>query len=184
MNGHLIAVEISVETLADQRMQLDGVAFHQERLKSLNAHAVERWGTVQEHRVVANDLLKDVPDLSVLPFEHLLGALDRVGVTEFLQPADDERLVEFQRNFLGQSALVKAERRTDHNHAAGGIIDAFAEEILSKAALFALDHIGQAFQRTIARCEHRPLAAIVIKQCIDRLLEHPLFIADNHLGCV
>ena len=111
MDGHLVAVEVGVEALAHQRMQLDGVAFDQHRLERLDAHAVQRRGTVQQHGMVLDHLFEDVPDLLVLPLQHLLGALDRVGVAEFLQPADDERLVQFQGDLLGQAALVQPQVR-------------------------------------------------------------------------
>ena len=52
-------------------------------------------------------LLEDVPHLLVLALEHLLGRLDRVGVAELLEPADDERLEQLQRDLLGQAALVQ-----------------------------------------------------------------------------
>src|ERR1700759_2011747 len=48
----------------------------------LDAHPVQGRGTVQKNRVVLDDFLKDVPDLLDLPFEHLLGRLDRVGVSQ------------------------------------------------------------------------------------------------------
>ena len=53
MDGHLVAVEVGVEALADQRVDADGVAFDQHRLERLDAHAVQRRGAVQQHRVVA-----------------------------------------------------------------------------------------------------------------------------------
>ena len=52
----------------------DGVAFDQHRLERLDAHAVQRRGAVQQHRVLVDDLFQDVPDLLVAPLEHLLGA--------------------------------------------------------------------------------------------------------------
>ena len=79
MHGHLVTVEVRVETLADQRMQHDGVAFDQHRLKRLNTHSVQRRCTVQQHRMLMNDLFENVPDLLVAPLNHALGALDRVG---------------------------------------------------------------------------------------------------------
>jgi len=43
MYGHLVAIEVGVEGRADQRMNLDGLAFNEYRLKGLNAQAVKRW---------------------------------------------------------------------------------------------------------------------------------------------
>ena len=48
MHRHLVTVEVGVEALADQRVNLDGVALDKHRLKSLNAHAMQRRGTVQK----------------------------------------------------------------------------------------------------------------------------------------
>ena len=107
MDGHLVAVEVGVEALADQRMDADGVAFDQHRLERLDAHAVQRRGAVEQHGMVLDDLFENVPDLVGLAFEHLLGRLDRVGVAQFLEPANDERLEQLQGDLLGQTALVQ-----------------------------------------------------------------------------
>ena len=40
VNGHLVAVEVGVESLANERMQLDGVSFDEHRFESLDTHAV------------------------------------------------------------------------------------------------------------------------------------------------
>ena len=184
MNRHLIPVEVGIKTLADERMKLDGIAFDEHRLEGLNAHAVQRRGPIQEHGVVADHLFEDVPHLSVLPLQHLFGALNRVGMAEFLKPPDDERLVEFQGDLLGQAALMQPQVRTDHDDRPGGVVDPLAEQVLAEPALLALDHVGEALERTVARGEHRPLAAIVVKQGIDRLLQHPLLVADDDLGSV
>ncbi len=84
VDRHLVAVEVGVEALADQRVQLDRVALDERRLEGLDAHPVQRRARFSMHRVVADHLFEDVPDLLVLPFEHLLGALDRVGVRNSL----------------------------------------------------------------------------------------------------
>ncbi len=165
-------------------MQLDGVAFDEDRLERLDAHAMERGRPIEQHGVIANHLLQDVPDLGVLPLEHLLGALDRVGVAELLEPPDDERLVELERDLLRQAALVQPQRRPDHDHRAGGVVHPLAEQVLAEAALLPLDHVGEALERAVARREHRPLAAVVVEEGVDRLLEHPLLVADDDLGSV
>ena len=180
VDRHLVAVEVGVEALAHQRVELDGVALDQHRLEPLDAHAVQRGGAIQQHGMVLDHLFEDVPHLLVLPLQHLLGALDRVGVAEFLQAADDERLVQFQGDFLGQAALVQAQRGADDDHAAGGVVDALAQQVLAEPALLALDHVGQRLQRAVAAAQHGPLAAVVVEQGVDRLLQHPLLVADDH----
>jgi len=46
VDRHLIAVKVGVECGADQRVDFDGLAFHQHRLKRLNAKAMQRWSAV------------------------------------------------------------------------------------------------------------------------------------------
>ena len=97
------------------------------------------------------------------------------------KPADDERLEQLQRDLLRQAALVQPQFGADDDDRAGRVIDALAEQVLAEAALLALNHVGQRFQRPIAAPEHRPLAAVVVEQGINRLLEHPLLVADDDL---
>ena len=160
-------------------MKLDGVAFHEHRLERLDTHAMERRGAIEQHRMIADHLFEDIPHLIVLALEHLLRALDRIGVAELLQPANDERLIQLQRDLLRQAALMQLEARADDDHAAGRVIDALAEQVFAEPALLALDHVGERLERAIRRAEHRPLAAVVVEQRVDRLLQHPLFVADD-----
>ena len=48
VHGHLVAVEVGVEGGADQRVDLDGLAFDQHRLKRLDAEAMEGRGAVEQ----------------------------------------------------------------------------------------------------------------------------------------
>ena len=63
MHGHLITVEVRVERGADERVNANGLAFHQHRLERLDAQAVERRRAVEQHRVVADDLFEDLVHL-------------------------------------------------------------------------------------------------------------------------
>ena len=164
VDGHLIAVEVGVEAFADQRMDADGVAFDQHRLEALDAHAVQRRRPIEQYRMVFDDFFEDVPNLIVLAFEHLLGRLDRVGVAQFLEPADDKRLEQFQRDLLRQTALMQPQFGADDDDRAGRVIDALAEQVFAETALLALDHVGQRLQRAIAGTEDRPFAAVVVEQ--------------------
>ena len=84
MNSHLVTVEIGVEGRTDQRMDPNGLPFDQDRIKSLNAETVKGGRTVQHDRVIANDLVQDIPDFGDFPFHKLLGALDGGYETFFL----------------------------------------------------------------------------------------------------
>src|SRR5688572_18553239 len=101
-----------------------------------------------------------------------------------LQPADDERLVQLQRDLLRKAALVQLELRADDDDGAGRVVDALAEQVFAEATLLALDHVRQRLQRTVAAAQHRAAAAAVVEQRIDGLLEHPLFVADDDFRSV
>ena len=68
VHGHLVAVEVGVERRADERMQLDRLALDQGRLEGLDAEAVQRRRAVQQHRMLADHLIEDVPNLRPSPF--------------------------------------------------------------------------------------------------------------------
>src|SRR5690606_25522342 len=116
---------------------------------------------------------EDIPHLVVLALQHLLRGLDRVGVTELLEPADDEGLVQLERDLLGETALMELEPRTDDDDRTGRVVDALAEQVFAEAALLTLDHVGERLERAIRAAEDRPLAAVVVEQRVDRLLQHP-----------
>ena len=48
VHGHLVAVEVGVEGRTHQRMELDGLAFDQDRLERLDAQTVQRRRAVQK----------------------------------------------------------------------------------------------------------------------------------------
>ena len=164
MHGHLVAVEVGVEAFADQRVNLDGVAFNQHRLKRLDAHAVKRGGAVQHDGMLIDALFENIPDFGIAAFEHLLGGLDGVGQAMLFEPADDEWLIEFQRDLLGQAALMQLEFRTDDDDRTGRVIDALAEQVFAEAALLAFDHVGQRLERAVAGTQHRTAATAVVER--------------------
>ena len=144
MHGHLVAVEVGVERRADERVELDGLALDEHRLERLDAEAMERRRAVQEHRVLADDLLEDVPDLGTLLLHHLLRALDGVDVPALFELVVDERLEQLERHLLRKTALVQAQRRADDDDRAARVVDALAEQVLPEAALLALEHVAEA----------------------------------------
>src|SRR5205823_4844565 len=81
--------------------------FDQYRHERLDAQAVQRRGAVEQHRVVADDLVEDVPDLGPAALHHALGRLDVGGVALVHELAHDERLEQLERHLLGQAALVE-----------------------------------------------------------------------------
>ena len=182
VHGHLVAVEVGVERGADQRVQLDRLALDQLRLEGLDAEAVERRRAVQHHRVLADHLIEDVPDLRLLLLDQLLRLLDGGGEALGVEARVDERLEQLQRHLLRQAALVQLQLRADHDDRAAGVVDALAEQVLAEPALLALQHVGERLQRALVGARDDAAAAAVVEQRVDRLLQHPLLVADDDVG--
>ena len=125
--GHLVAVEVRVEGGTYQGMKLDGPAFHQHRLKGLDTQTVQGRRTVQQHRVLLDDVFQYVPHLGLNTLHHPLGALDVVGVGVLHQLLHDEGLKQLQCHFLGQAALVHLQLRPYHDNRTAGIVHPLAQ---------------------------------------------------------
>ena len=184
VDGHLVAVEVGVERRADERVQLDGLAFDQHGLERLDAEPVQRRRAVQQHRMLADHLFEDVPHLGAFTLHHALGSLDGRGFAAQLQLLEDERLEQLERHLLRQAALVQAQRRADHDDRTAGVVDALAEQVLAEAALLALDHVGERLERALVGAGDRTAAAAVVEQRVHRLLQHALLVAHDDVGRV
>src|SRR5690606_26056254 len=113
---------------------------------------------------------------------HALGGLDVLRVVEVHQPLHDERLEQLERHVLRQTALVQLELRTDDDDRTAGVVDALTEQVLTEAALLALEQVGQRLQRPVTGTGHRTSATAVVEQRVDGLLQHPLLVVDDDLG--
>jgi len=96
VHGHLVAVEVRVERVADERVDLDRLALDEHGLERLDAEAVQRRRPVQQHRMLGDDLLEDVPDLLGHRVDVLLRRLDVLDGLPLDEPAHDERLEELE----------------------------------------------------------------------------------------
>ncbi len=182
VNGHLVAVEVGVVGRADQRVQLDRLAFDQHGFECLDAETVKRRRAVQQDRVFADDFIQDVPDFLAFLLDPLLRLLQGHRETLGVEPGVDERLEQFERHLLGQAALVQLEFGAGHDDRTARIVDALAEQVLAEAALLALEHVGQRLERTLVRAGDHPAAAAIVEQRIDRFLQHALFVAHDDVG--
>ena len=183
VHGHLVAVEVGVVGGTDQRVELERAALDQDRLERLDAQAVEGRGAVEQHGVVLDDHLQRVPHvLDGGALDHLTGVFDVGGDLEVDQPLHDEGLEELERHLLGQAALVHLQLRPDDDDRTARIVDALAEEVLAETALFALEHVGEGFERAVVRPGDGTAAAAVVDERVDRLLEHPLLVAHDDVG--
>ena len=181
VDRHLVAVEVGVERRADQRVQLDRLALDQQRLEGLDAQAVQRRRAVEEDRVLLDDLFEDVPDLGTLLLDHLLRALDGGDEAALFELVVDERLEQLERHLLRQAALVQLELGAHDDDRTARVVDALAEQVLAEPPLLALQHVGERLQRPLVRAGDGLAAAAVVEQSVDRLLQHPLLVADDDL---
>ncbi len=179
VDGHLVAVEVGVERRADQRMQLDRLAFNEDRLESLDTEAVQRRCAVQHHRVFLDHFFKDVPDHRRAGFDFLLRRLDGRGNAHRFKTREDERLEQLERHQLRQTALVQLQRRPDHDDRTARVVDTLAQQVLAETTALALDHVGQRLQSALVGTRHCLAAPTVVQQRIDRFLQHALLVAHN-----
>src|SRR5439155_7681883 len=135
----------------------------QNGLESLNTKSVKSRCTVQKNRVLANDFFENVPNDRFLAFDHFAGLFDGCGVGVLFQLVVNERLKQFQRHLLRQTALMKLELRADNDNRASRIIDTFSKQILTETSLFALERTAQRFQLAIVRTAKHPAAAAVVE---------------------
>ena len=97
-------------------MELDRTAFHEDRLKCLDAESVERRSSVEEDRMVLDDNFECIPDFVSHTLDHLAGALDVAGCLRLDKSLHYERLEEFESHFLRQTALIHLEFRSDDDN--------------------------------------------------------------------
>src|SRR6185312_2969928 len=159
-----VAVKVRVERRTGERVQLDRFAFHQCRLKRLNAETVQRGSAIQQNGMVFNDFFENVPNNRILLLYQFLRLLDRGAVTALLQPVINERLEQFERHLLRKAALIQAQLGTDHNHRTAGVINALAEQVLAEASLLSFERVRQRFERAVVGSAKNAAAASVVEQ--------------------
>ena len=182
MDGHLVAVKVGIECCADQWVQLDCFAFNQDRLEGLDAQAVQRGGAVEHDRVLFDHLFEDVPNHRRAGLHLFFSRLDGGGYAHGFQTGKDEGLEQLQRHQFRQPALVQFECWPDHNHRATRVIDPFAQQVLAETPALAFNHVCQGLERALVGAGHGLAAATVVKQGVDRFLQHAFFVAGDDLG--
>ena len=176
---HLVAIEVGVECGAGKRRQVDGLAFHQDRLERLNAQTVQRRCTVQKHRMLGDDLFEHAPHFGIATVHKTLGALHVLRVVEVHKTLDDERLEQFEGHRLRQTALVHAQGRTDHDHGTAGVVHTLTKQVLTETTLLALEHVAQGLQRAVRSAGDRAATTTVVEQGVDGFLKHALFVVEH-----
>ena len=181
VNCHLVAVKVGVEGGAAKRMQLQRAAFDQHGLKGLDTEAVQRRRAVEHDGAVLDDVFERVPDLVLALVDHLLGRLDVVGQAVLDELFHHERAEQLDGHFLRHAALIELELRSDNDNRTAGIVNTFAEQVLTETALFALEHVGKGLERAVVCARDGSAAAAIVDQRIDRFLQHALFVADDDI---
>ena len=135
VHGHLVAVEVGIESRTGQRVELDGLALDEFGLEGLDSESVQCRSTVEEHGVSLHHVLEDIPDDGLAAVDDFLGALHRLHDTALDELADDERLVEFGSHEFRQSALAHLEFRAHDDYRACRVVDALTEKVLAESSL-------------------------------------------------
>ena len=181
MYRHLVAVEVGVESGANQRMDLDGAPVDEDRLERLDAKAVQGRCAVDEHGTGLDHLVQYVPHLWPRPLYDAFGHLDVVRHPPRHEGVHDERLEELQGHALGQAALVEFELWADDDDGAPRVVDALTQQVLAEATLLALQHVRERLQLMVAGARHGTPTPAVIDQAVHGFLEHAFFVADDDL---
>ena len=106
MNSHLVTIEIGVERGTHKRMKLDCLTLYEDRLECLNTETVQCRSTVQHNRMLFDDVLEHIPDLSLKSLDHLLRTLDIMSGSVCNELLHDERLEQLDCHFFRKTALV------------------------------------------------------------------------------
>ena len=179
MYCHLVAVEVSVEARAYERVKPHGLALDEDRLERLDSEAVKGRSAVQKNRVLTNHAVEDIPYCGLLALDHLLRSLDGGCVAHGLKLAVNERLEELESHLLRQAALIEPEVRTAGDYRASGVVNTLSEKVLAEASLLSLDHVGKGLQRPLVGAGDGAAAAAVVEEGVNGLLQHALLVADN-----
>ena len=86
--------------------------------------------------------------------------------------------------FFGRPHWCSLQRRADDDDRAARVVDALAEQVLTEAALLALEHVAERLERALVRTGDGLAATAVVEQRVDRLLQHAALVPDDDLRSV
>src|SRR3546814_15764123 len=132
-----------------------------------------------------SDVCSSDLDFLAFLFDPLLRLLQGHRQALGVEARIDEWLKQFARHLLRQAALVQLEFGTGHDDRTARIVDALAEQVLTEAALLALEHVAERLEGPLVGAGDRAAAAAVIEQRVDGFLQHALFVAaEDRKGVV
>src|SRR5260370_8469204 len=137
-------------------MDADCLTLDEHRLERLNRQTVKSRSAVQQYRMPFSYLFENVPNLRRLTLNHLFSATDGVHVPEFLEPPNNEWLKQNERHLLWQTALVKFQLWTDHDHRTARVVDSLSKQVLAESATLPFKHAAQRLKGRISCTVHAP----------------------------
>ena len=182
VNRHLVAVKVGVESRTGQGVQLNGLSLNQFGLERLDTQAVQRRSPVQQDRMALHDVLQDVPNYRLALVNDFLSRLNRFHDSALDQLANNKRLEQFSRHVLGKTAFVQLQFRSNNDNRTRRVVYPLTQKVLAETTLLAFQAVGQRLQCAVALCLNSAGLAGVVKQAVYRLLQHALFVAQNHFG--
>ena len=180
--GHLVTVEVGVERGAHQGVQLNSLAFNQDRLKSLNTQAVQGRGAVEHNRMFADHFIQNIPYHRYFLLYQFFRCFHGSRFTAHFQFVEDERFEQLQGHAFGQATLMQAQVGAYGNHGTAGVVYAFTQQVLTEAAAFTFNHVGQRFERAFVGTGHGFAATAVVQQAVYCFLQHAFFVAHDDVG--
>ena len=141
MNSHLVSIEIGIECRTCQWMQLDGFAFDQFRLESLNAKTVKCRSTVKENRMTFHHILQDIPNNWFTTVNDLFRTLNRLYNASLYQFTNNKRLVKFGSHQFWKTALAHLQFRPDNDYRTCRIVNTFTKKILAETSLLSFQRV-------------------------------------------
>ena len=115
-------------------------------------------------------------------FNISLSAFDGAAVAMRLQPFNDKRLEQLHRHLFGDTALVYSQFRADDDDAAAGVVNTFAEQVLTEPSDFSFENVREGFEFAIAGPGHASAVPSVIEECVNGFLQHPFLVAQDDFG--
>ena len=178
MNSHLVTIEVGVVSRTYERMKLNCSALNKYRLECLNTESVQCRGTVEKNRVILDYLSQHIPYRRIGSFYHTLCALYVERNAAVNKSSEYERLEQFKRHFLRQTALIHIQLRSYDYNGTSRIVYTLTEKVLTETSLLTLEHFAEGFKRTVSCARYHSASATVIYECINCFLKHTLFVAD------
>ena len=181
MDRHLVSVKVRVVGMTHKGMQLDRLTLDQNRLKSLNTKPVQGGRTVQKHRMLPHNLVKNSPDLRGLLLNQGFCLFDVIDDVLFDELLHDKGLVQLQSHLGRKPALMHPKLRSHNDYRTAGIVDPLTQQVLPEPPLLTLKHIREGLERPVRGPLDHPFLFGVVEKCVHRLLKHPLFVPDNDI---